>query len=215
MPGATADLALPYPLDGDPNDVPGDLAALAERVDLFGRGVKARTTVERDAIAAGDRPPGRLIFNSTTGRFEFWTGAAWAPLPFLGLAGGTLAGAVAFADNELAGPHVRDYSEAYVDEGNMAAGLHTWDYSAAQVRRGVLNGAAITTAISNPPASGRAGSLTFILYVAVAAAVSWPANTLWPDGTPPAIAVGRTVLVTFTTVDGGATWLATWASLAA
>lgn len=59
---------------------------LANEIDLFfeqlatdvdDRVVQAMTTVERDALAGGDRWSGRTIRNTTTGQHEFWDGAAW------------------------------------------------------------------------------------------------------------------------------------------
>ena len=45
-------------------------------VTLINDVVPSKTTTQRDAIVSP--ATGRLIFNSTTGRYEFYTGAAWA-----------------------------------------------------------------------------------------------------------------------------------------
>jgi len=39
------------------------------------------TTTERDALVTAGLPVYYMIFNSTTGQFEFWTGAAWQTVP--------------------------------------------------------------------------------------------------------------------------------------
>src|SRR5688572_28841119 len=74
---------LPYPVAASPNNFPADLQALAEAVD--GRFVQAFTTVQRDALSAAAKWIGRIIYNTTVPRWEWWDGDSWEPL--VGVAG--------------------------------------------------------------------------------------------------------------------------------
>lgn len=44
------------------------------------RDVQIFDTTARDALAGGDRWTGRVIYNSTTGRHEWWNGSTWTTL---------------------------------------------------------------------------------------------------------------------------------------
>jgi hypothetical protein len=80
---STTTKGVPFPAATDPDNVPGDLQALANWVD--GRpGIAAMTTTARNALVAPDLWAGRIIFNITTGQLEQnasgTAGAAnWAP----------------------------------------------------------------------------------------------------------------------------------------
>ena len=64
---------------------------------------------------------------------------------------------------------------------------------------------ATTFTISNPPAAGDVEF--FMLEVDGTAAITWPLGTVWSDGSPPTLGVGKDVF-TFWTRDGGTTWIA-------
>lgn len=42
--------------------------------------IVAMTTTQRDALTGASRPVGRTIYNTTTGRYEGWSGTAWVAL---------------------------------------------------------------------------------------------------------------------------------------
>jgi hypothetical protein len=81
---STTSKGAPYPAATDPNDVAGDLQALAEWVDAH-PGTSVYTTAQRDVLVGADIWAGRVIFNSTTGLLEQnKTGVAgagnWSPI---------------------------------------------------------------------------------------------------------------------------------------
>lgn len=79
MPGATAK-GIPYSLNGDDAPTIDDtMQDLAEFLDGL---MTAMTTAARDLLAAGLRWDGRIIFNTTTRRHEWWDAVAttWKPL---------------------------------------------------------------------------------------------------------------------------------------
>lgn len=110
-------LGLPVPEGTDPTDVPADLDRLATRLDAV-PGIESLTTAQRDALAAAQRPTGRVIYNTTSARFEYWNGTAWAALA------ATTAAAISYAGStNLAATNV----EAALDEldAEKAATGHT------------------------------------------------------------------------------------------
>jgi hypothetical protein len=97
------------------------------------------------------------------------------------------------------------YTETKVTMGgvviNLATGTH-FTY---------INTAAPTFTVSNPPASGKAGSFTLVHTAAPgAAAPVWTSlgTVRWAGGTPPTVTLanGKTDILTFITYDGGSTW---------
>jgi carbon monoxide dehydrogenase subunit G len=78
MPAETTK-GFPYPVDADPNDVPADIQTLAEFLDTI-PGISIFTTAQRDALAGGDLWNGRVIYNTTTARLEYYNGAQWGPV---------------------------------------------------------------------------------------------------------------------------------------
>lgn len=76
MAGTTTKLQLPYPESTDNNNVPADLLAIANRLDAV-PGVESLTTAARDALAAPQKWTGRVIYNTTTARLEWWNGTLW------------------------------------------------------------------------------------------------------------------------------------------
>jgi len=63
-----------------------------------------------------------------------------------------------------------------------------------------------TFTFTNPPASGRGRTITIELNDAAAVTVTWPGTVVWPNGVEPSWSNGKDI-VSFTTRDGGATWL--------
>lgn len=126
------------------------------------------------------------------------------------LGANTFSGEQSFDDNLLTRPLIKDYAEALTSPA-ITSGALTLDLESSNVFTVALNAAITTLTISNPPASGRAGSFTLILTAdGTARSVTWPAAVKWPGGTAPTLtsASGKRDVLTFLTVDGGATWLA-------
>ena len=113
------------------------------------------------------------------------------------------------ADNLLTRPYIKDYAEVAtsptISGGTLALNLENGNVFTVS-----LNAAITTLTISNPPASGRAGSFTLILTAdGTARAVTWPAVVKWPGGTAPTLTStnGKRDVLTFLTTDGGTAWL--------
>ena len=69
----------PYPGPTDPNDVPGDLEALAQEID-GSPGIAVLTTAERNALGGAELWTGRTIYNATTNQPELYKAGAWAAI---------------------------------------------------------------------------------------------------------------------------------------
>lgn len=122
----------------------------------------------------------------------------------------TFTGEQNLADNLLTRPLIKDYAEV-ATAPTISAGTLSLNLETGNVFNVALNAAITTLTISNPPATGRAGSFTLILTAdGTARSVTWPAAVKWPGGTAPTLTStnGKLDVLTFLTVDGGATWLA-------
>jgi hypothetical protein len=122
------------------------------------------------------------------------------------LAGGTFSGAVNFADNIAQRPEIKDYAETVYAHGTTG-GAKTVDLTNGNIHTITLN-AATTFTFSNPPASGKAGSLTLIINQGTTAySVTWPASVDWVYGSAPDLSGDSTdYVLVFLTTDGGTTW---------
>ena len=102
MADTTTVLALPFPEGSDNNDVAADMQALAERVDEV-PGVESLTSAEITALASGEKPAGRVVWNSTTSKLQVSNGTSFSDLPYLPTAGGTMSGAIAMGSQKITG----------------------------------------------------------------------------------------------------------------
>lgn len=122
---------------------------------------------------------------------------------------GLMSGDLYLQDNQLIRAYMRDTAEV-VDTEAISGAAYTLDHNLANVHDVTLT-AACTITFSNPPASGRAGTLTLILRQDATGSrtVVWPASVDWPDGTEPTLSTAANAVdvFTFLTVDGGTTWL--------
>lgn len=104
MADTTTVLALPFPEGSDANDVPADMQALAERLDEA-PGIESLTSAEISGLAAGEKPAGRVVYNSTTSKLQVSNGSTFANIDAaaLLLAGGTMDGNIAMGSNKVTG----------------------------------------------------------------------------------------------------------------
>ena len=104
MADTTTVMALPFPEGADANDVPADMQALAERLDEA-PGIESLTSAEISGLAAGEKPAGRVVYNSTTQKLQVSNGSTFANIDAaaLLLAGGTMTGAIAMGTNKITG----------------------------------------------------------------------------------------------------------------
>ena len=111
---------------------------------------------------------------------------------------------VGFADAEL-----KDHSGTINALGNVSGALSV-NYELGHEVTLTLTGNASSLAITNPPASGKSGWITFYINHGTGP-FTWahPTGVKHADNTAPtlsAVASRRSVL-TYVTLDGGATWL--------
>jgi hypothetical protein len=104
MADTTTVTAMPYPEGADANDVPADMQALAERIDEV-PGIESLTTAEISALTAGQKPAGRVVYNSTTSKLQVSNGTSFADVTAdsLRLTGGTMSGNIAMGSNKVTG----------------------------------------------------------------------------------------------------------------
>lgn len=124
-------------------------------------------------------------------------------------AGDTLGGTLNFNGNLAVKPETRGYRET-VHLNTTAAGSVNIDHDLANVHCLTLVGN-VTLSFVNPPPTNKAGNLTIFLKQDAAGgrAVTFPGAVRWPDGAIPAITATANKMdcYTFTTLDGGATWM--------
>ena len=117
-----------------------------------------------------------------------------------------LGGNLDAADYIVGKPVIKDYAEAVKAHGTTGGSI-TCNLEDGNHHTITLN-AATTFAFSNPPASGKAGSLTLIINQGTTAyAVTWPSSVDWSGGSAPDLStVSTDYVLTFLTLDGGTTW---------
>jgi len=133
MADTTTVMALPFPEGTDANDVPADVQALAERLDEA-PGIESLTSAEIAALTAGQKPAGRVVYNSTTEKVQVSNGTTFADIDAaaLLLTGGTLSGALAMGGNKVTGLAAASangdavrYEQLVATDASVAA-LGTW-----------------------------------------------------------------------------------------
>lgn len=122
----------------------------------------------------------------------------------------TMGGTLALADNQITRPRFTDYAETYTTPA-ISSGTLTLNLENGNVFRVSRNANITTLTISNPPASGNAGSFTLIFDAnGTSYTITWPAAVKWPGGTAPTITTtnSRSDMFVFYTNNAGTTWYA-------
>ncbi len=161
----------------------------------------------RSSTAPSSPSEGQLWYDTSNDKLKSYDGSAWQEVGGgLPLSGGTMQGDINFADYLAQRPEIKDYAETVYAHGTTG-GAKTINLENGNIQTITLN-ANTTFTFSNPPASGKAGSLTIILSQgATTRTVTWPASVDWHDGAVPDLStVSRDYVLTFLTVDGGTTW---------
>jgi hypothetical protein len=96
---------------------------------------------------------------------------------------------------------------ATVNALGSVSGAQAMDFSLGNVVSITANGD-LTLSITNPPASGKTGTLTLLLTNGGAVSVTWPSGTTWLTGSAPSLTASGLDVLSFTTTDGGTTWRA-------
>lgn len=120
----------------------------------------------------------------------------------------TFSGGAQFADTVIQRPEFRDYSETTTQTG--VTGSITINFETANIHRLTLNGNTTVTAFSNPPATGKAGTLTVVVTQdgTGGRTISWPASVVWAGALAPTMTSGasKTDVYQFITFNAGTTW---------
>ncbi len=120
------------------------------------------------------------------------------------LAGATMSGELACADQIVSRPTLKDYAIEGSAVGNTGA-TRTLDLNDANFFSATLD-QACTFTFSDPPASGDFGCFVLELTNGGAFAITWPAAVDWPDGTAPTLTASGVDQLVFTTRNAGTTW---------
>lgn len=112
-------------------------------------------------------------------------------------------------DNELRRPIFKDYAEIVSALGNTTATTDV-NIENGNTATATLAVATTTFTFSNPPATGKLGTLTLILTQDGTGSrlVTWPASVKWAGGTVPTLtttAAGIDIF-SFMTINAGTTW---------
>lgn len=114
-------------------------------------------------------------------------------------------GSLDMDDKALTKPAIKDYAEETNNLGSMTSTVDL-DYENGNFQYGVLADN-VTFTISNPPVSGKVGSLTLELQQDATGSrtVTWPASVQFAGGTPPTLSTAANALDVFVlyTRDGG------------
>jgi hypothetical protein len=126
---------------------------------------------------------------------------------YVNLSGDSMTGDLNLQDNVLIRPNIKDYSETATI--STVSGTTSLNLTTGNVFVRTITGNTTFT-FTNPPSSGNAGSLTLILKQNAVGghAVTWPVSVEWAGGTAPVLTTTPNAVdvLTFATVDGGATW---------
>ena len=111
---------------------------------------------------------------------------------------------VDFGDLPVSATEMKDYSETVNALGDVT-GATDIDYTLGSVITATTTGAT-TWSVTNPPASGKAGSFTLVLTNGGSQTQTWMSGTKWPAATAPTLTSSGVDVITFFTTDGGTTW---------
>jgi hypothetical protein len=124
------------------------------------------------------------------------------------LTGLTVGGTANFQDNTVQRPKLQDYGETRTAP-TISSGALTLNLENGNVFEVALNASVTTFTISNPPASGTAGSLTLKLTAdGTARTITWGSAVKWPGGTAPTLTStnNKVDVLVFVTMDAGTTY---------
>jgi hypothetical protein len=172
----------------------------ATNVDAAGATMNADTTLAGNGYFLDED---NMASNSATKVASQQSIKAYADT-MLPKAGGTMSGEINCADQLLTRPYLKDTAEVIQDLGNLS-GAETVDLTSGNVAYGTVTGATTFT-FSNPPATGRAGYLTLILYDGGDYTITWPGAVDWDGGSAPELNSNGWDIIVFVTYDAGTTW---------
>ena len=176
--------------------------------------IDAMSVLYSQSTEPTNKVAGKTLWQDTTnGLLKLWNGSSWDTIAVNGAmkevsddTSPSLGGNLDAADYIIGRPVIKDYAETVYAHGTTG-GAKTIDLTNGNIQTITLN-AATTFTFSNPPASGKAGSLTLIINQGTTAyAVTWPSSVDWSGGSAPDLStVSTDYVLTFLTLDAGTTW---------
>jgi len=124
----------------------------------------------------------------------------------LPLAGGTMSGAIAAADQVIGRPIFTDYAETINAIGATGGGTQDIDVQLGNVVSATVDTSANTFTFSDPSATGKSCSFTLFLTNGGSQDVNWPGAVDWAGGSAPSLTSSGVDVLTFTTLDAGTIW---------
>ena len=117
---------------------------------------------------------------------------------------------VNFLDNEVLRPKLKDYAETVHAVGNVNSST-AFDFENGNVQTvtvsGIDTGSNIEWSLSNPPASGIAGTMTVIFTNGNAHGThSFHSSVKWPGDNAPTLSSSGVDIISFVTIDAGTTY---------
>ena len=176
--------------------------------------IDAMSVLYSQSTEPTNKVAGKTLWQDTTnGLLKLWNGSSWDTIAVNGAmkevsddTSPSLGGNLDAADYIVGKPVIKDYAETVKAHGTTGGSI-TCNLENGNIQTITLN-AATTFTFSNPPATGKAGSLTLIINQGTTAyAVTWPASVDWAGGSAPDLStVSTDYVLTFLTLDGGTTW---------
>lgn len=155
-----------------------------------------------NAVATGD-----LYYNTTSNVLKEYNGTSWVDGDYVLYAG--LTAELPCVDQVVSRPEIKDYSET-TSSPTSSAGALTLDLTNGNVFTVTLTENITTLTLSNPPATGKAGSFTLVLTQDATGSrtVTWPASVKWAGSTAPALSTAASSIdvLTFLTTNAGTSW---------
>ena len=222
--GAAVDTSIVF--DGNAKDFYVALDDSADKL-LIGEGSTVGTnpilTLTDDTVTVGDGAAVdtylnfdgnavdyRIGLDDGTDKLEIGAGTAHGTTAAIAIdsaADMILGGYINFQDEQAIRPEIKDYAESYT--ASSGSGTVTLDLTNGNVFQHTASGGNVTFAFSNPPASGKAGSLTLKwIQDSSDRTITWPGAVDWAGGSAPSVTSGsaKVDVYTFFTVDGGTIW---------
>ncbi len=119
------------------------------------------------------------------------------------LAALTLSGAVTGADQTVSAIKLKDYGEVVKVHGNLNSATNA-NFEDGNVHSFTVTGS-FTLTLTNPPASGTAGSITFEITNGGSSTLTWDPQIIWPGGNAPSLTASGPDTVTVYTTNAGTT----------
>ena len=163
---------------------------------------------------------GTAVADSYVSSASTWNGAVTTANAALPKAGGTLSGAVIFADELATRPQMKDYAETVNAIGTITSATNA-DLEDGNVQSVTFTANTFNFGITNALTS-HSNSVTLIITNGGLATVSWKSGAhggggnavQWAGGTAPTLTSSGTDILTFTTFNGGTNWYGFSAAIA-